>query len=303
MQPEKINVKKRNTFKKIGVGIIGTGLLSMVPSVIAKPFVFKDTNIESFQISKDGNDSFKDLNLNDNNIINLKNSDYTVGLPNPSHKEGRVFYDDTNKSLAYYNDESNVTMQVGQELWMRVYNNSGSDIGDGKAVTVVGVDANGVPEIDLSIASEEIKALNTIGATTHTIEDGTFGYVTTQGFIHGLNTTLLQAGSLMYLSDTELGGFTTVKPESPSYEVKMGGVAKSDAIDGLLYIEMLVLNNTQSAFKFYNGTILENHTVDVVSDCTDVTLTLDDSNDYLSMFFDGEQQVFQLMNKLLELQM
>jgi len=56
----------------------------------------------------------------------------------PSHQEGRVFYDLDNHSLAIYNDEAEVTLQVGQEEYLRVRNNTDGTIFNGEAVRIIG---------------------------------------------------------------------------------------------------------------------------------------------------------------------
>ena len=52
----------------------------------------------------------------------------------PSHAEGRLFYDKANGALGFYNNESDITLQIGQEDYTRVYNNSGSTIANGTPV-------------------------------------------------------------------------------------------------------------------------------------------------------------------------
>ena len=52
----------------------------------------------------------------------------------PSYAEGRLFYDKANGSLGFYNDESDITLQVGQEQYIRVYNDTASTIANGAPV-------------------------------------------------------------------------------------------------------------------------------------------------------------------------
>jgi len=202
--------------------------------------------------------------------------------------EGKIEWDNVNKTIKMYTDEPDIAQQMGQEMWMRVFNDTVSTIPDGKVVTVVGVSATGVPHIDLAIASIELSALNSIGFSTHAIEAGTFGYVTTRGFVNDVDTTAGAEGALIYLSADVAGEITDTLPTSPAWEVKVGGIAKSGVTDGVFYVEMLVLNNLQGLTKFYNGSILENATVSVYSDGNDITLTMDNvlSGQSLSLIFD-----------------
>jgi hypothetical protein len=49
-------------------------------------------------------------------------ADFLTGNAAPPWKEGRVFYDDENKTFAIYNNEPDVTLQLGQEIYIRVHN-------------------------------------------------------------------------------------------------------------------------------------------------------------------------------------
>jgi hypothetical protein len=214
------------------------------------------------------------------------------------HSEGKVEWDSVNKTMKMYTDEPDVALQMGQELWMRIYNNTTSSIANSKVCTVIGVDADGVPMVDLAIASEELSALNVVGISTHDIPAGTFGWVTTRGFVSDADTYHLTDGALVYLSAVDRGELVDVRPPSPAWEVKMGGNTKksssSGSLDGKIYVEPLVLNNLHGLTKFFNGSILEEATVVVTSDNTDVTLTLDNAvnpGENLSLIFDEEFHV------------
>ena len=77
---------------------------------------------------------------------------YTSNISPPTYKEGLVFYDNQKKSLSYYNDEPNTTVNVGQETIVKVFNNNGSTLDNGTIVRVdTGVTA-GVPNVVKSIA-------------------------------------------------------------------------------------------------------------------------------------------------------
>ena len=64
--------------------------------------------------------------------------DLNTAPSNPTHSEGRLFYDNTQKSLAYYNEDSEMTLQIGQETVVRVYNKSGATINNASVVRITG---------------------------------------------------------------------------------------------------------------------------------------------------------------------
>ena len=209
----------------------------------------------------------------------------------PSHNEGLIYYDNTNKTLALYNDESEVTLQVGQEMWVRVTNNTGSTINNGQVVYLSGI-SGGIPEITLADASD-VTSLVTLGMATHDIENATNGYITTFGTVRGLNTSAYSVGDILWLSDTVPGGLTTSLPDSPAYNVRVGTVTNSDIANGSIQVKIDASNNTQSVIKIFNGAILEDHTFDVSSDGVTITATLEKTGGGdLSLFFDGAFSVF-----------
>jgi hypothetical protein len=126
---------------------------------------------------------------------------FSNGLNNPEHKEGLLFYDKNKKALSYYNEDSEVTVNLGQELLIRVRNESGAPIANGSVVYPTGICNDGCVLIDLAIASEKDKC-RLIGVATHTIENNSNGYVTKLGEVGGLDTSSF-IGGVVYLSDTE----------------------------------------------------------------------------------------------------
>jgi hypothetical protein len=158
-----------------------------------------------------------------------------IDKDNPSHSEGLVFYDKTKKALSYYNDESDVTVNLGQEFLIRVYNNTGSTITNGKIVYPTGVDvASGLATIDLADASVKDKC-RLIGMVTHDIEDGTSGYVTRLGEVSGLNTSGMSG--ILYLSATTPGAYTMTKPNDGGFITAIGAVGMQDAVDGTIVVD------------------------------------------------------------------
>ena len=153
----------------------------------------------------------------------------------PAHEEGLVFYDTDNKALAVYNDEADVTLQVGQEEWIRVFNNSGDTISNGKPVYVVGA-VNGIPSIELASANSEVEAY-AVGLATHDISSNSEGYVTTRGLVRGLNTSGLTEGNRAHVGVTA-GTLQTASPTYPYFSTDVGIVVDSDATDGIIYVDI-----------------------------------------------------------------
>jgi len=186
--------------------------------------------------------------------------DLNTAPSKPTNVEGRLFYDNDQKALSYYN-ESNMTLQIGQESVVRVWNNTGSTISDGKAVYINGSSSsNGFPSIALA-NSAIYDSSEVIGLTTTVIPHTGYGYVTSSGKVNGLDTHLITEGEEIYLSATDPGGWTTTPAASPAAPVRLGIVSNSDLTDGSVLVDITFregVNKTTGAILFaFDDTIHE----------------------------------------------
>lgn len=150
----------------------------------------------------------------------------------PSYTQGKLVYDGDNQCMTFFNNDSNVSLQVGQEEWVRVQNNTGSTIANGAAVTITGA-ASGLPTVALAQANTGIFA---VGLATEAIANGTSGWVTTYGIVNGLNTLAFSAGATVFVDPTTPGALTTTAPTSPNYRIRMGTIGVSSATVGTIFV-------------------------------------------------------------------
>ena len=134
---------------------------------------------------------------------------------------------------------SDITLQVGQELHVRVYNGTGSTIPNGTVVYVNGSsDIHGHISVAPYIADGSVNVFNVMGLSTSDILDEEDGYVTLSGLVRGLDTSDFNAGDSVFASDTIPGGLTTTQPISPSETVSLGVVTVSDATEGMIFVQI-----------------------------------------------------------------
>jgi hypothetical protein len=172
-------------------------------------------------------------------ISNVNYIDFNTGSAVPAWKSGRVFWDNTDGALSVYNAEADITLQVGQENWVRVYNASGVLIQDGTPVKLVGSHGD-VPEIQLAQSvqvSGSIEKNNQIlGLATHDIEINTIGYVTIEGLVKGLNTNAFSDGDRLFVSSSA-GKITNIPPLAPYEVIPVGVVVKAGpGGSGIIYV-------------------------------------------------------------------
>jgi hypothetical protein len=177
-----------------------------------------------------------------NNIVNSITGPITtptyIGfntiVSNPTYAEGLIFYDNVSKSLSYYNEISGVTLNIGQESWVRVTNITGSTILNGKVVYISGA-SGGLPAVALAQANIEATS-RVVGVMTNDIANGAISYLTQFGVVHELDTSSFTVGALLYLSATTPGGLTTVPPVSTNFVVPVATVIVSDSVVGAILV-------------------------------------------------------------------
>ena len=164
-------------------------------------------------------------------------SDYEIftSTTPPSYAEGRVWFDSLNHTLAQFNDVTNNTVHLGEEIQLKVINNTGSTINIGQPVYITGTSSGQTyPNVALAIANT-LATSNVIGLANQAIPSGTAGYVTTIGLIQGINTGTYTVGDTLYLSPYSAGFYQNTIPPT-GYAVKLGTVAYVNSSTGAIYI-------------------------------------------------------------------
>lgn len=133
--------------------------------------------------------------------------------------------------------EYGVIQQIGQEVYARVENMTGSTIPNGSVVGFAGVGANNVLSVSKYIANGSTPTLYILGVLTHDLPDsGEVGYCTTFGHVRGINTSAFSVGNILYASPTTAGAFTNVKPTAPNNVVPVAAVLKVGTTDGEIFV-------------------------------------------------------------------
>jgi hypothetical protein len=164
-------------------------------------------------------------------------SDYEIftSTTPPSYAEGRVWFDSTNHTLAQYNDVTNNVVHLGEEVQLKVINNTGSSIPNGSPVYITGTSSGQTyPNIALAKA-DTLATSNVIGLTNGAIANGSAGYVTTIGLLNPANTGTFTVGDVLYLSPYSAGQIMNTLPPT-GYPIRLGIVAYANTPNGAIYI-------------------------------------------------------------------
>lgn len=181
-------------------------------------------------------------------------------------------WDDGNGTLEFGLKGGNVNLKVGQQLVVRVYNDTGAQINKGQIVRIEGAQGNRMAVL-LAQADGDPNSVSTIGMACENIAIGGEGFVTAMGLVEKLNTTGLTAGQPIYLSAVTAGAYTQTAPTAPNHLVTLGYVERVDNNVGSIWMkvdngyEINELHNvyttgvTAGQVLTYNGTYWTNKDV------------------------------------------
>ena len=154
----------------------------------------------------------------------------------PAYSEGRVWYDSTEKSLAFYNDSSALAVHVSQDLIFKVINNTGSTIPNGSPVYITST-SSGQTYPNVALAKADVAATSAvIGLTNGAIANGATGYVSSQGTIDNVNTSTFTVGQVLYLSPYSAGQLMNTIPPT-GITVQVGVATYIDSSAGHIYVK------------------------------------------------------------------
>lgn len=222
-----------------------------------------------------------DIDLSDNAITDVNYIDFVTGISAPAHSEGRIFYDDDEKTLSVYNNESDVSLQLGQEMFIRATNKTGVTILNGALVYIDGAQGSR-PTIALAKA-DNVATCQVLAMATHDIDDNATGFVTTNGLVHDVNTDSITAGNAIFLSAATAGAYTDTSPTAPDFVIQVGRCIFENSTSGLIYIDIgpTAVCGTMVIQDLDINTNLDVAGTVIGGDATFDSLTLDLGNDYL----------------------
>lgn len=154
--------------------------------------------------------------------------------PSATTLQRLAYWDAGNQTVSINVDSaSGVSLQLGQEQYVRASNKTGTAITNGSVVYINGAQGNR-PTIRLAQADSGSTSL-VIGVATQDIANNAEGFVTTIGIVNGFNTSSFTAGDELYLSPTSEGVLTNVAPSSPYFTVPVA-IALNSTNNGSIFV-------------------------------------------------------------------
>ncbi len=159
-------------------------------------------------------------------------------------KPGRLKWNDVDGTLDLTLKRGNVTLQIGQEELVHVYNNTTASLleAEHKAVYISGSTSE-FPAVELADNVSRVASENTIGIVTETIASGETGYITTRGMVRNIDMSAFTAGDTLYLGAAD-GVLINEPPLPPALTVIMGYCIDPSPTTGSMYV------NVRSGFEY-----------------------------------------------------
>jgi hypothetical protein len=238
----------------------------------ASTFISNTINVPNYTLSGLGGVPYTGATGNVNlgaNSLTLQGSQYNSTTP-PAYSEGAVWYDTAQKSLAFYNDSQYSPVYIGENIVLKVYNNTGSTIAKGAAVYIQSGGSFTYPNVGLAKA-DNASTSAVIGLMNASTPTGSIGYVTAAGVITGVSTGSIAEGTILYLSPYSAGQLMNTIPPT-GYAIQVGVVAHQNSPNGTIYIKQTTplaisaativgtvaagQGGTGSAFAFVQGGVM-----------------------------------------------
>jgi hypothetical protein len=204
-----------------------------------------------FDVSGGGGDDLETVliagNSANNGIIDIDYLDFdtaaahTVGV-------GELAWNNTDGTLDLGLKGGNVTLQIGQEEVIRVVNKTSANLlqSEYKVVRIRTAIEGGAQGQRLAVllAQANTKANHSgiLGLVTENITNNQEGFITTFGYVRGINTTgSIQSetwadGDALWLSETVAGGISNIEPAN--HPVQLGWVTYAHAVNGKIFVKV-----------------------------------------------------------------
>jgi hypothetical protein len=186
-------------------------------------------------------------NSANNGIIDLDYLDFDTAAAH-TVVEGELAWNNTDGTLDLGLKGGNVTLQIGQEEVIRVVNKTSANLlqSDYKVVRIRTASEGGSQGQRLAVllaqANNQANHSGILGLVTENITNNQEGFITTFGYVRGIDTTgSLQSetwadGDALWLSETVAGGISNIEPAN--HPVQLGWVTYAHAVNGKIFVKV-----------------------------------------------------------------
>lgn len=224
------------------------------------------------------------LSFNENDTTGISNVDYITFDPthvDTANTEGVLAWNMDDTTLNIHHPDG-VVQQVGQELYVKVRNRSGSKILNGTVVRF-----NGAEQDDSTsrLLAEPFLGDGTypnyygLGIATQDIENGADGFVTVWGKLRELNTNAWNVGDILYVSSSNAGQLVNVKPTAPNNVMPVAIVLKKSTTQGEIFVRPVI----EQRLRYGSFSDNQNHTANTANTGYPIPLNTTEFSDGVSI--------------------
>lgn len=135
-------------------------------------------------------------------------------------------------------DGTNWVNDYNQHAYIHVRNETGSDMYKGNTVYIVNSVNNNIANVALAQANSP-STMPCVGLLLNDLDNDETGYAVAYGKASGVNTFGFSEGETVYVSSSDAGVLTNIKPSgvvNPDLIQNVGIVVKSDASNGIIFV-------------------------------------------------------------------
>ena len=213
-------------------------------------------------------------------------TNYTPQESAPAYLEGRLWFDEFANTMKVHNDKG-IDIQMGRTISSRF--TAEENIVKGQTLYASNLVSAGVYGVKLAIA-DSYNENWVVGMAGNDALTGEICEFIQQGFIHGVDTSLLTESVPLYF-DVVRGGITNTRPDFPAEPIIIGAVLVKDAVSGVIGVNM----NRDTYDHSFDGCIIEKQECNIVVDGTSVYL------DVSNLEHAGYDLPIQLSSEIVEL--
>jgi hypothetical protein len=200
--------------------------------------------------------------LNDTDIKGVRTLDF--------HPDHPITWNEKYHTINIPTGDGSVT-KAGMDTLFDVHNATGGLLAQGTVVYPDGTSTAGYSNVQKCISNSHETISGPIGIIAYDILDGERGHVMIEGVLDPIDASTFALGAV-YLSPTNAGELTSIKPEFPNYDVALGNVDSNVAAGVITIDTRFNLQNTLT--NFWNGTIRESFVFEITSDGGTITGSL-----------------------------
>lgn len=170
-----------------------------------------------------------------NSISHVESIVFANTLANYSPRAGELFWNSEDRTLDL--ETGGTLLQLGQEQYYLVKNQTGNTISDGQAVMASGtLGASGRILATPAIMDGTFPSEYFMGIATEAIANGEDGFVTSFGLVREIDTGMFSDGDVLYADPQVPGGLSNTAPVAPNNFITAAIVINSSNTSGSIFV-------------------------------------------------------------------